>query len=70
MINNGGSNKYNASEYDKQKPIPAYPNIKFQIDLSEIMTSIQNANLLTILFKEDLRFDIEIQLEDKGRTTI
>jgi hypothetical protein len=65
-----GAKKYNATNFDEQKPIPAYPDIKFQIDLSEIMNSIQIANRLTILIKEDLRFDIEMQLEDKESTTI
>ena len=70
MISNDGAKKYNASDYDEQKPIPAYPNIKFQIDLSKIMNSTQTANRLFIIFKEDLRFDIEMQLEDKESTTV
>ena len=70
MISNDGAKNYNASDYDEHKSIPAYPNIKFQIDLSKIMNSTQTANRLFIIFKEDLRFDIEMQLEDKESTTV
>ena len=32
----------NVTDFDGQKPIPAYPHVKFKIDLSEIMKKNKN----------------------------
>jgi hypothetical protein len=48
----------------------AYPNIKFQIDLSKLMKRTQAENRLFFWFKKHLGFEIEMQLEDKESNTI